>query len=128
MDNVKFNMEKFKNILKDFGNINSMFEDLRMHDFFICNGFVLSNGVYSNSFYNDQLRRIIFVEVKPYKDNGIHVKLESASGSYTYENDYQYNFDCVSINENIGKALSDSLVEAAIEFAKICTGENNENE
>lgn len=117
MDNTEYYMTMVKSILKNFNNADCVSEDARLHNFLINNGFVINDGSYLNSYFNDQLDEIIFVRVKPYSTtpNSIEVNIKSAYDEYKFDCVYDYD---ESVYENINSYIASSLLDAVLEFVK----------
>ena len=122
MNNTEYCMVMANSILRDFNNADCMYEDVRLHNFLINNGFTISNGSYLKSFFNDQLKEIIFVKVKPYNipPKSIEVNINSANKEYKYNCVYDYKEEAYS---DIDFYISSSILDAALSFVKIYKGE-----
>ena len=122
MNNTEYCMAMVNSILRDFNNTDCMSEDARLHNFLINNGFTISNGSYLKSFFNDQLKEIIFVKVKPYNTppNSIDVNIVSANKEYKYDCVYDYNEESYP---NINNYIASSILDAVLSFVKIYKGE-----
>lgn len=115
MNSAKYNIGTMKSILQDFNTIDDMFENESIHNFLLDNGFVLDGDKYKIGFYNKQLKKIVFIYVKPKGNNGMSVDIHSADYLYEYKQDYSFNQDSPFKIEDV---ISDMLLDASKKFAK----------